>query len=159
METGGSSDTSGLLGALSHRYRRIVLYHLREHETATLDGLVDLVAGWAEAGPGPDESVDHDGVRAELHHVYLPALDSVSLVEYDPRAGVIDSVDYSVAVEEILDAAFEADTTAARLDVRRVLAAAEGLPEPCSPGGATGDPDDGGPSESSDDGTEEGDDG
>ncbi|WP_436926549.1 DUF7344 domain-containing protein [Halosimplex amylolyticum] len=142
MAADSTRETSRLFGALSHRYRRIVLYYLREHETATLDVLVDLVTGWVQAGPGPDESVDHAEVRAQLHHVHLPTLDSAALVEYDPDAGTVSRCEYSAAAGEILDAALESDTTGTRLDVRGVLAAAEEQTRPRAPGEAACGPED-----------------
>ncbi|WP_459191765.1 DUF7344 domain-containing protein [Halosimplex sp. J119] len=127
----GTKRTSRLLDALAHRDRRIVCYYLREHETATVDRLVDLVAGWIEAGPGPNESVDRTSVRAGLHHVHLPTLDSAGLVEYEPDAGSVAFVKCSPGADEIVDAAFEADTTGARLDVEGVLAAVGSESEAC----------------------------
>lgn len=160
MTTGGTKDTSRLFGALSQRYRRIVLYYLREHETATLDGLADLVTGWVEAGPGPDEPVDHDGVLAELHHVHLPMLDEAQLIEYDADDGTVALRGYSAAAEEILDAAFDADTTEARLDVEGMLAAAAGRSDARRPGEAACGSDDGADRDDPNvGGTEEGDDG
>lgn len=126
--------TSRLFDALSHRDRRIVLYYLREHETATVDGLVDLVAGWVEAGPGPNEPVDRTSVRAGLHHVHLPTLDSAGLVEYDADTGSVALVECPPGTDEIVDAAFEADTTGARLDVDGVLAAVGAESETCRAG-------------------------
>lgn len=160
MTTSGTKDTSRLFDALSHRYRRVVLYYLREHETAALDGLVDLVTGWVEAGPGPDESVDRDGVRAELHHVHLPTLESAELVEYDRDARSVAAADRSEAADVIIDAALKADTTGARLNVEGVLAAAEAHTETRSPGeAACGPGDDADRDDPPGRGTEEGDDG
>ncbi|WP_415380685.1 hypothetical protein [Halosimplex sp. TS25] len=143
MTTDGTKDASRLFDALAHRYRRIALYYLREHETATLDGLVDLVSGWVEVGPGPDEPVDRDAVRAELYHVHLPMLDEADLIEYDVDDRTVALRGYSAAAEEILDAAFEADTTETPLDIEGVLAAAAGEGDACRPGEAACGPDDG----------------
>ncbi|MEA5389065.1 hypothetical protein VB779_19990 [Haloarculaceae archaeon H-GB11] len=66
---------SGTLDVLSKPERRCILYYLREHESASLEKLVDLVTGWLHAmtgdtaGPGDDQRI-----RTSLHHVHLPVL-------------------------------------------------------------------------------------
>lgn len=115
--------TSRLFTVLSHRYRRIVLYYLREHETASVDDLADLVTGSVESGAGPDAAVDRDTVRLELHHVHLPSLDSSSLVSYDQRSGQVALADVTESAAEVIDAAREADTTDQGLDLQRVFSA------------------------------------
>lgn len=117
-------ETSRLFGMLAERDRRIVLYYLRKHESASLETLADLVAGWTEAGPGPDRSVAHDDVRIGLHHVHLPTLDAAGLVDYDPDEGRVAFGGLSPIGETVLDAALAADTTEATVDLERLLAAA-----------------------------------
>jgi hypothetical protein len=124
MSTNDGGDTSRILGALSGRDRRIVCYYLREHGSASVETLADLVTGWIAAGPGPDESVDHGEVRIALHHVHLPSLDAAGVVEYDPEAGRVAFAGLPPAGERILDAALSADTTEAGVDLERLLAAA-----------------------------------
>jgi DNA-binding transcriptional ArsR family regulator len=121
----GGGDPSRLFRALADPDRRVVLYYLREHESASLETLADLVTGWAEAGPGPDRSVARDDVRAGLHHVHLPALDAAGLVSYDSDGGRVTCDGLSPTGEAVLDAALAADTTEATVDLGRLLAAAD----------------------------------
>ncbi|WP_135363947.1 DUF7344 domain-containing protein [Halosimplex halophilum] len=122
MNNGG--NTSRLFGALADRDRRIVLYYLREHESASVGTLADLVTGWAEAGPGPDRPVAREDVRVALHHVHLPALDAAGLVEYDSDEGRVTLVPLSAGGEAAVDAALAADTTEAGVDLDALLASA-----------------------------------
>lgn len=122
MRTDDGGDVSRLFEALARRDRRVVLYYLREHESASLDVLADLVTGWVEAGPGPDRAVDHVEVRTALHHVHLPVLDTAGLVEYDPDGGRVVVADLSAGEEATLDAALRADTTEATVDLGGLLA-------------------------------------
>lgn len=156
MSTDSTRDVSRLFQALSNRYRRVVLYCLREHGTASFPTLTDAVTGWVEAGPGADESTSHQEVRVQLHHVHLPALESAGLVRYDADAGTVTLVGLSPAAEELLDAALDADTSAARLDLERVLAAVddggsrrsgESVPGECADDGVGERGDDGGDTE------------
>ncbi|QLH81932.1 DUF7344 domain-containing protein [Halosimplex pelagicum] len=117
-------EISHLFGALAQRDRRIAVYYLREHGSASLETLADLVTGWTEAGPGPDRSVAHDDVRIGLHHVHLPALDAAGVVEYDPDGGRVALTELSAAEAAILDASLRADATDAAVDLERLLAAA-----------------------------------
>ncbi|ELZ20245.1 hypothetical protein C475_20767 [Halosimplex carlsbadense 2-9-1] len=114
---------SRLFGALADPDRRVVLYYLRERESASLETLADLVTGWTEAGPGPDRPVTHDDVRVGLHHVHLPTLDAAGLVDYDPDEGRVTFDGLSSAGETVVDAALAADTTDAAVDLERLLAA------------------------------------
>jgi hypothetical protein len=114
-----------LFGALADPDRRVVLYYLREHESASLETLADLVTGWTEAGPGPDRSVARDDVRTGLHHVHLPALDAAGLVSYGPDGGRVTCDGLSPVGETVLDAALAADTSGAPVDLGRLLAAAD----------------------------------
>ncbi|QLH77394.1 transcriptional regulator [Halosimplex rubrum] len=126
MRNDDGGDASRLFGALADRNRRVVLYYLREHESASLETFADLVTGWTEAGPGPDRSVAHDDVRIGLHHVHLPALDAAGLLEYDPDGGRVALAELSAAEAAVLDAAMRADATDAAVDLERLLAAAGG---------------------------------
>jgi len=117
-------ETSRLFGALAELDRRIVLYYLREHESASLETLADLVTGWVAAGPGPDRSVTHDDVRVGLYHVHLPVLEAAGLVDRDPDGERVAFGGLSSAEETVLDAALAADTTDASVDLEGLLAAA-----------------------------------
>ncbi|WP_436909235.1 DUF7344 domain-containing protein [Halosimplex marinum] len=124
MSSDEGGELSRLFGGLSDRDRRLVCYYLREHGSASVGTLADLVTGWVEAGPGPNESVDHGDVRVGLHHVHLPALDAAGLVAYDADAGTVTFEGVSAAGERVLDAALAADTTDSGVDLEGLLAAA-----------------------------------
>lgn len=118
--------TSRLFTVLSHRYRRVVLYYLREHDEASLDRLCDLVTGWEEAGPGGGAApVDDETVLLQLHHVHVPALADAGFVAYDREAREVSLFPLTGAAGEILDAALRADTTEFDVDAEAVFAEAE----------------------------------
>ncbi|WP_164471759.1 ArsR/SmtB family transcription factor [Halosimplex salinum] len=125
MVTGDTEEVSHLFQVLSHPHRRVVVYYLREHETASFATLAETVTGWIEAGPGRGESMTDRNVRATLHHAHLPALAEAGLVRYDTDSGTVTFLGLSAAADEVVDASLDADTSAARLDLERVLAAVD----------------------------------
>lgn len=122
MNEWSTERQSALFTALSHRRRRIACYHLREAGRADLRTLADTVTGWLTVGPGPDESVDHDSVRVDLHHVHLPNLDDSGLIDYDADEQVAAWKAVPATTDEVLDTALDADTSTSPLDVNQVLA-------------------------------------
>jgi len=122
MREWSTEERSALFSALSHRRRRIVCYHLRETGSADLPSLVDTVTGWLTVGPGPDESVDTDAVRIDLHHVHLPKLDESGLVDYDYDERVATWNAVPAFAGDVLTVALDADTSSSPLDVQQVLA-------------------------------------
>lgn len=111
--------------ALSHRYRRVALYYLREHESASVATLAELVTGWVESGPDPPDPVDHDRVLADLHHRHLPVLAEAGLVDYDREERAVRLAEPSATAAHLIEIAFEADTSGTPPDVGRLLAAAD----------------------------------
>ncbi|MFB6129280.1 MAG: hypothetical protein ABEJ28_00470 [Salinigranum sp.] len=83
-----------VFGALSDPIARYALYYLVAEESASLDGLADVVAGWMNAS---DDAVatpaDRDRVRLLLFHVHLPKLDDAELLRFDPGAKEATAVD------------------------------------------------------------------
>jgi len=106
-------------GAVADARRRYALYYLRERESATLDELATVVAGWRAAREDPTGGVtpaDRDRVRTELHHVHLPALASAGAVSYDADAGVVTLESLSPFLDAVLDRSLADERTAAEGD-------------------------------------------
>ena len=86
-----------VLGALASESRRAVLAHFEESivETATLDDLTDalLARQTAIEGQSPEQ------VRLRLHHVHLPKLADVGLLDYDPRMATVRYYGHSLLTE------------------------------------------------------------
>ncbi|MDG5777843.1 transcriptional regulator [Haloarculaceae archaeon H-GB2-1] len=102
---------SGTLDVLSKPERRCILYYLREHESASLEKLVDLVTGWLHAmtgdtaGPGDDQRI-----RTSLHHVHLPVLVDRGILTYDEANGNVELESLSTFTDRILDVTLDAET-------------------------------------------------
>lgn len=111
---------SDLFWALSHPYRRVILYYLREHETATLDTLTECVTGWAESAPGATAGArpaDDERVRVQLHHAHLPMLADTGFLTYDADTGEVTRRDLLPPTESVLSAAATVDAGNGELDV------------------------------------------
>jgi len=83
---------------LADRYRRGIIRRLRASGgTATIDQLVDSVLEEVDttASPGPQV------VRVRLHHVHIPKLRDVGLVEWDADSGAVHYRPHEL-VEELL---------------------------------------------------------
>lgn len=76
---------------LSDPHRRYLLYHLfsMDDDVTDLDAAVDAVCEYEAAGTGSDDRPPREAVRTELHHVHLPRLRKVGLLDYDSRQGTI----------------------------------------------------------------------
>lgn len=85
-----------ILNALADHHRRLLLQYLRKkpNETATYTDLVKHI--------DKRTSDDREEIRTCLHHVALPTLVDVDLIEYDPRS---ETVVYQPdpVVEDVLD--------------------------------------------------------
>lgn len=83
----GAAAVDRVLAALAGDVRRRVLAYFegRAENTASLDDLVGHVAAVRDGAdpPAPDR------VRTRLHHVDLPKLQAVGLLDYDAAAGVV----------------------------------------------------------------------
>lgn len=82
--------------ALAHPVRRAVLAHQRE--TGATVTTVDALAGYLASS---FDALDEARARTLLHHVHLPKLRELGVVEYDERSG---AVRYSVP--DAVDAVF-----------------------------------------------------
>ena len=71
-------SVSALYAALSHPFRRIVLYRLREREPRSVEELAESVAVCSTSRlSDPDAPSDEEAVRQRLYHVLPPAADEV----------------------------------------------------------------------------------
>ena len=98
--------------ALSDPRRRHALYYLRERESAPLDELATVLAGWLNAredGAGVATSEDRERVRVGLHHGQLPSLSAAGFVRYDPGSGEVALDELPEFVEVAIDRSLAVD--------------------------------------------------
>lgn len=99
-----------VLRALGTREQRYTLYHLLDHERATLDELADVLAGWmAATGMGVTTGVERSSLRIALYHNYLPRLADVELLAFDSEEKVVDRSPLSDDERELIEAAYLAE--------------------------------------------------
>lgn len=87
--------------ALANSQRRHVLAYLGERsgdDPVHLDDLINQVIA-RELVDG-SSTVDPDSVAATLHHVHLPKLDDLGLVEYDPETNVVSPVEDEATIPD-----------------------------------------------------------
>lgn len=78
----GRVDKDTLFSALGHRYRRIVLTHLRRTraDPVPVGTLVSAIAAW-------EHELDHDtpprDIEVSLRHAHLPKLADAGLIEFE----------------------------------------------------------------------------
>jgi CheY-like chemotaxis protein/DNA-binding transcriptional ArsR family regulator len=99
-------STDALFGLLADAARRIVLFHLRQHGSATTDELVDVLAEVDEYDP---ETIDSEHIDTTLREVHLPELAEHGLVTYDEGDDVVEVVALPPEVGEWLDLAVRRD--------------------------------------------------
>ncbi len=90
---GPDAGVDAMLDVLGSRQRRHVLSALVDrHAPVALDDLVAAVAARGTETPGADApDARRDGLRTRFHHVHLPKLDDVGLVEYDHDARTVEA--------------------------------------------------------------------
>lgn len=78
-----TTEERGLYGALADVRRRTVLTVLRERDTPIAESQLARVLAAREASdtPAAITTADHERVQLSLHHVHLPHLEAVGLVE------------------------------------------------------------------------------
>lgn len=105
---GGRPPLDRVLEGLSRELDRRILYHLADDEPAEFDDLVTAVGGDL-SGESPD-SIPADvesELRIRLHHVRLPKLERLGIVEYDPRSQAVRFRNPPPRFEEFLELARE----------------------------------------------------
>jgi len=103
---GGSLDLPTVLEALRNDRRRRLLFHLRQHGSATLDELLDVM------GIGTETSPTAPGIRrtrATLYHCDLPKLEELGLVAVDVISGTVRLLAKPDLLDEWLDLAVRTD--------------------------------------------------
>lgn len=106
----GSDVGEDVLRAMSTREQRYVLYHLLDHEEATLGELADVVAGWiAATDRDVTTSVDRSSLRVGLYHNHLPRLAEADLIAFDPEAKAVDGSPMSEDERELVETACVAE--------------------------------------------------
>ncbi len=91
-----------LVPLAADRRRRQALHHLR-HETngqTTIDDLIDALSD-SESGPH-DQQIDREELAIQLHHVHLPKLTEVGVVDFDTTEGTV-RYQPDEQIERILD--------------------------------------------------------
>lgn len=117
----GSGATETTLDAdefyrlLSSSPRRRVLYFLREHSTADLEELSDVLAGWRAVKDGRVvEARERDRLRTTLHHTHLPLFESAGVAVYDHDSREVVFSPSTGTVSTILRHAHGHDATGGR---------------------------------------------
>ena len=85
-ESPDAATMEHLLASLASEYRRLVVAWFVETETA-----VASVADLAEyvRAEGDETSASLDQIKIRLHHVDLPKLAAIGVLDYDPRNGTV----------------------------------------------------------------------
>ncbi|MDS0222672.1 transcriptional regulator [Haloarcula sp. S1AR25-5A] len=99
-----------LLGVLSAESRRMVVAYLREHGTASVDELTDVVVGWSQARGNSAGGDAWEQTRTVLYHNHLPALAAADLVAYDTDAETVEIAPLSSATTELLSTVQELES-------------------------------------------------
>jgi hypothetical protein len=73
-----------LFSLLANRHRRTLLRQLREMDATNLNELVDVLIE-AESVHEEAYGKDRERIAVELHHVHLPKLSQVDVIEYDTQ--------------------------------------------------------------------------
>lgn len=99
-----------IFDALSQVERRYALYYLRDRETATVEELATVLAGWLRSRRDQQEIVtpgDRQRVKVSLHHNHLPKLEDAGFVRYDHGSGSValdvSGEAFDEVVSEVLD--------------------------------------------------------
>ncbi|WP_255149099.1 DUF7344 domain-containing protein [Halorarius halobius] len=101
-------DIDATFDALADETRRLLLYFLREHETATLDTLADVLTGWRAVRDDREPTTEHrDRLYARLYHVHVPRLADSSMVTFDADAERVRLAPLSEPLARLLDEAFD----------------------------------------------------
>lgn len=79
-----TADTA--LRLLAERRRRQVLRQLADTDTpTTIDRLGEAIL----AAVGSETDITEEGLAIQLHHIHLPKLQEVGVIEYDQRGGTV----------------------------------------------------------------------
>lgn len=110
-----ADELDAVLSALAHDYRRIALTELSANRTKSRS---DLVRAIRRRFPDSvlSDVPSSETISRSLHHVHLPKLEELSLLEFEPSTGQVASVDHPV-LEQVFAIIFDWDDSAVdRLD-------------------------------------------
>lgn len=102
-----TDQSAGARAVLSEPYRRHVCEYLSSNDdlVVTLEELTRAVADAEPAANGTTVAeVDDRHIATTLHHVHLPKLDHVGVLEYDPDRRTVRTDSGLPAVLELLNA-------------------------------------------------------
>ncbi|WP_266075689.1 DUF7344 domain-containing protein [Haladaptatus caseinilyticus] len=75
---------------LQDRQRRLICHILANSSTVTtFDDLIDALSDRELNAPESDTEFDRRSASIQLHHVHLPLLEDIGVIEYEPRCGTI----------------------------------------------------------------------
>lgn len=87
---GNTAKVDDALHVLESPERRRILAHL-DDESVEWTTVGELASHLTDSSPEPRTTEERSGqtLEARLHHVHLPKLDDLGIVEYDPRSNAI----------------------------------------------------------------------
>ena len=98
----GALSVDDIFSALATERQRYLLYYLDDRDgRGTLDDAANLIAEW-ESGDAEVSPETREQVLTSLHHVYLPRLRDLGVLEYDERQGDIVAMRNFGRLEEYL---------------------------------------------------------
>lgn len=88
---------------LGDRDARNAVVYLRDHRTATLEELADVLAAVAAGSDGRiAEQSDRERIRIRLYHVILPQLDELGFIAFDSERNTVSETTIPEPVTDYL---------------------------------------------------------
>lgn len=100
----------GFYRAMSARSRRRILYHLLDNETSTVRELATVLVSQDAVDRDATTPSERRARELELHHLHLPLLDDVGLVEHEPETSEVELVDVDPAVRDLIEDSIVAES-------------------------------------------------
>jgi len=102
--TGSGPFPEGLYRALAVPERRRALYYLLDRESASLDELADVPAGWRAADGDPVGPEERERVANDLREVHVPLFEETGMVTADSEGDELRLRPLSEPVREVIRA-------------------------------------------------------
>lgn len=97
-------SVDGVYDVLSHPVRRALIDSLEGTETTTVGKVAaDLIEADERRVRGIESGGGTEQVEAELHHIHLPKMADVGLIEYDPDTGTIEITPTTDVADRIME--------------------------------------------------------
>lgn len=93
------TELDNVLRVLTSHYRRWILHLLIEQKATTID---ELVIELCTLGEGVDENITEAGISTRLHHVDLPKLVDIGVINYDSEREKIVLIEYHEELQDLL---------------------------------------------------------